>query len=228
MPSVDYVNNPNQRTPCVLVLDASGSMGDEFSGSLERIDALNEGIKALEISLKEDPTALSRVQLAIVSVGGPNDDAAVLMDWTDCINFEAFSLSAGGGTPLGEGLVLALDLIEEVKDNLKKTGISYTRPWIMVISDGAPTSPDDVWLEAVQACQKAQASNKVEIFSIAVKGANLKKLGEISTRPVIAIEGLKFRELFVWLTASLSAAAKSRPGDKINLPSTDPWRNVGV
>jgi len=26
----------------------------------------------------------------------------------------------------------------------------------------------------------------------------------------------------------LSAASRSRPGDKLELPSTDPWRNVGI
>ena len=228
MANVDYVNNPNQRTPCVLVLDASYSMGNQQKSGKKPIDALNDGLKSLEIELKKDPSALTRVQLCIICVGGPKSDASIMMDWTDVINFESFELSANGNTPLAEGLLLGLKTLEDAKSNLNMSGISYTRPWMMVMSDGEPTSSPSLWDKAITECQKAQTERKVEIFSIAVEGASLEKLGQISTRPVNTLDGLKFNELFVWLSKSLSAASKSRPGDKLNLPSTDTWRNVGI
>ena len=220
--AVDYENNPNQRTPCVLVLDASGSM------SGQPIDELNAGLVEFENSLKADPAALTRVQVAIICVGGPKDNASLLLDWTDCTNFKAFELVASGGTPLAEGILLAHEAIERGKQGLRAAGISYTRPWMFVISDGEPTSHDPLWQKAVQETIDAQKQRKVEVFPIAVQGANVQKMGQISHRPVISLEGLKFRELFVWLTGSLTAAAQSRPGDEVKLPSTDPWRNVGI
>jgi len=48
MHTVDYTSNPNQRTPCLLILDASGSMDTVGASGKSRIQALNEGIKALE------------------------------------------------------------------------------------------------------------------------------------------------------------------------------------
>ena len=54
------------------------------------------------------------------------------------------------------------------------------------------------------------------------------KIAEISAKPPLQLAGMKFKELFVWLSASLSAASRSRPGDKLELPSTDPWRHVGI
>jgi uncharacterized protein YegL len=39
---------------------------------------------------------------------------------------------------------------------------------------------------------------------------------------------MKFKELFVWLSDSLSAVTQSRPGEDITLPDTDPWRHVGL
>jgi uncharacterized protein YegL len=220
--TVDYENNPNQRTPCVLVLDASGSM------SGQPIDELNAGLVEFENSLKADPAALTRVQVSIICVGGPKNNASLLLDWTDCTNFKAFELVASGSTPLAEGILLAHETIERGKQGLRAAGISYTRPWMFVISDGEPTSPDPIWQKAVQETIDAQQQRKVEVFPIAVQGANVVKMRQISHRPPIALEGLKFRELFVWLTGSLSAAAQSRPGDEVNLPSTDPWRNVGI
>ncbi len=224
----DYVNNPNQRTPCILVLDASYSMHESKINGYVPIEELNKGIIELEHTLKDDPTALTHVQLAIISVGGHQNEASIVMQWTDVVNFEAFPLKAGYGTPLAEGLLIALHMIEQGKQELRSAGISYTRPWIFVISDGEPTSDETLWNQAIQECKTAQSENKVEVFSIAVEGANLDKLSQFSTRPVIQLSGVKFKELFVWLSSSLSAASKSQPGDRVELPSTDPWRDVGV
>ena len=226
--TVDYSGNPNQRTPCVLVLDASGSMGTPSSRGSTRINELNEGIKTLEQALKSDDAAISRVQLGIVSVGGPSNSAEILMDWTDVENFHAFPLTADGGTPLAAGIQLGLNMIDQVKTDLRNNGISYTRPWMMIITDGEPTDSSSDWASAVQQIQKAESDAKVEIFTIGVDGANLAVLSQLSTKPPAMLDGLKFRELFLWLSSSLSAASRSRPGDHLQLPSADPWRNVGI
>jgi uncharacterized protein YegL len=228
MNNIDYSGNANQRTPCILVLDSSGSMGTSSGFNRSRMDDLNDGIAALQSELQADDTALVRVQLAVVSVGGPSDDADIMLDWTDATDFQPFPMRADGGTPLGKGVQIALQMVEQAKINLRAAGVSYTRPWMMVISDGEPTDPSEVWTTAVAACRAAEAARRVEIFCIGVDGANLAKLGELSSKPPQMLSGTKFRELFVWLSASLSAASKSRPGDSIQLPASDPWRNVGI
>lgn len=226
MASIDYSGNPNQRTPCVLVLDASSSMSAATPSGRTRIEALNSGIKALEDALRDDDMALGRVQIAIVSVGGPSDDAEIMLDWTDANNFSAFPLQTGGSTPLAKGLQLALDLVEEGKENLKAAGVNYHRPWMMVITDGEPTDIDSEWNDAVKACRDAENAKKVEIFPIGVEGADISKLSEISSKSPIKLSGIKFKELFVWLSNSLGAVSRSRPGEDIEIPTTDPWRDV--
>lgn len=228
MRNIDYSGNPNQRTPCVLVLDASGSMNEATAGKKTRIDELNAGLVTLQSELSTDDTALVRVLLGIVSVGGRKNDADIMMDWTDASEFVAFPLKADGSTPLGKGLLLALQMVEQEKRELREAGISYTRPWIMVISDGEPTDPATEWEAAVQACRRSEQNKEVEIFAIGVAGANLSKLGEISSKPPVLLSVTKFKDLFIWLSASLSAASRSRPGEVLQLPSTDPWRNVGI
>lgn len=228
MNNVDYSGNPNQRTPCVLVLDASGSMSFQTSSGRTRMEELNAGIAALESELKADDTALVRVQLGIVIVGGPTNDAEILMDWTDAIQFSAFPLTADGATPLGKGVRIGLQMIEQGKQYLRASGVSYTRPWMMIISDGTPTDAPQDWAVAVAEAREAEARKQAEIFCIGVEGADLAKLGELGTKPPLTLSGMRFRELFVWLSASLSAASRSRPGDTLQLPSTDPWRNVGI
>lgn len=226
--STDYINNPNQRTPCVLVLDISGSMNERTQTGRTRVEELNLGLVALCEALHDDPTALIRVQLSVVTVGGPTGGAEIMMDWTDATDFRPFNLNASGGTPLGKGLRTALPLIEDAKRQLRNTNISYTRPWMIVISDGEPTDSSEEWKNATQECLKAEQENKVEIFSICVDSSIVPKMGEFTSRPPLTLSNMKFRELFVWLSASLSAASRSRPGENISLPSTDPWRNVGL
>jgi len=228
MGAIDYSGNPNQRTPCVLVLDASGSMAQTVSSGKTRMDELNAGIAALESALRQDDAALVRVQLAIVTVGGPTNDAEIMLDWTDATDFSAFPIRCDGATPLGKGVRLALNLAEQGKQNLRAAGISYTRPWVMIISDGEPTDDNDEWNAAVSETKAAEQTKKVEIFPIGVEGADLSKLKELSTKPPLMLSGMKFKELFVWLSSSLSAASRSRPGETLQLPSTDPWRNVGL
>ncbi len=60
IPYVEFADNANERTPCVLVLDCSGSMRGE------PIKQLNAGLKALEKELKDDIDASSRVQILII------------------------------------------------------------------------------------------------------------------------------------------------------------------
>lgn len=57
------------------------------NGDKRRIDMLNEGIEAFYHDLMKDETARNRVRLAIVIVGGVNDTAELMMDWTDAIDF---------------------------------------------------------------------------------------------------------------------------------------------
>jgi uncharacterized protein YegL len=127
---LEYEDNTSQRTPCVLVLDASGSM----SGA--SIEALNSGLKRREKELKEDVVARNRVPILAIRVGG---DAREMGDWADAANFVAPTLIADGGTPLGVGMDLALQKVAEEKRLLDGAGIPSTRPWIFMISDGYPT-----------------------------------------------------------------------------------------
>jgi len=226
---IDFaVENTNQRTPCILVLDASGSMDAEGFGGVTRINQLNSGLDALRDELLGDPTARSRVQIALVAVGGPAADAELIMNWTEAREFQPAPLRAAGTTPLGEGLIIALDAVEQLKIILKQHGISYTRPWMMVITDGESTDSESVWSEAVSRCKEAEYHRKVQIWPIAVEGANIHKLQEISNMPVKQLSGLRFPELFQWLSASLSAVTRSRPGDSLQLPSSDPWSSVKI
>lgn len=66
-------------------------------------------------------------------------------------------MEAEGMTCMGEGLSLALDLLEKRKTKYKATGVDYYQPILVVMSDGLPNGNRRVWdepgmdLDALQA-----------------------------------------------------------------------------
>lgn len=222
IPDVALIDNSEQRTPLVLVLDGSGSMAGE------PIAHLNQGLQLLEQELKGDAIAAKRVRVLIIRLGG-YDEASVVADWHDAMDFSAPTLEANGTTPAGQAVDLALASIEDEKLRFKQAGVAYTRPWLFLMSDGAPT---DEWEAAAERCRNAEAGNKVAVFPIAVgQGAAAETLAQFSSKGMAAVkrlDGLHFKELFLWLSASMKVVSHSTPGGTVQLPSTDTWSQAPV
>ena len=220
IPDVALVDNTEQRTPLVLVLDCSGSMAGASMAQL------NEGLRILERELKDDAIASKRVRLLLVKYGGM-DLAEVVGDWTDAMDFAAPLLEASGTTPTGQAVALALQRLEEEKQNFKAAGIAYTRPWMFLMSDGQPT---DDYRAVAEHCRQSEAANKVAVFPLAVgEGARSDVLGEFSAKGAAAVkklDGLKFQELFLWLSASMKVVSQARPGGQAQLPAADSWSSA--
>jgi uncharacterized protein YegL len=224
IPDITLVDNTSQRLPCVLVLDGSASMANSKADT-DPIRELNAGLKVLEEELKNDDVASQRVQLLVIRLGG-DDNVEVKLDWTDAMDFSAPTIEANGRTPLGSAVRLALQKLEEQKAEYKVHGVSYNRPWIFVITDGVPTDLD--WEAAAAECRQAEEDNRVTIFAIGTSDADFEALGKFSTRDPVRLQGLKFKELFVWLSRSASSASKEAPDGnvQIELPSDAGWGDI--
>lgn len=205
---VSFVDNPEPRCPCVLLLDVSGSM------SGQPITQLNAGLRQLQKELAGDALASKRVELAIVTFG----PVRVAQDFVTADRFVAPALQCEGSTPMGEAIHEALDLIKLRKQQYQANGVAYYRPWIFLITDGAPT---DEWHGAAAAVQAAEKSKALAFFPVGVDGADFDILRQISPRAPIRLRGLAFRELFQWLSNSLSGVSKSKVGEQLALPKPD-------
>jgi len=213
--SVEFATNPEPRCACVLLLDVSGSMAGR------PIAALNEGLRAFAADIGNDPLARQRVEVAVVTFGG--DGVHTVHEFATAGQFEPTTLSAGGGTPMGAAIVTALDLVEVRKAEYKANGIVYYRPWVFLITDGEPT---DDWQEAAARVRQSEEANGLAFFAVGVQGANIETLSSIAVRTPLQLHGLKFVELFVWLSQSQRAVSTSRPGDQTALPSVEGWAAV--
>lgn len=209
----DFASNPEPRCPCVLLLDVSGSMNGA------PLAELNAGLATFRDELSADPLAMKRVEVAIVTFG----PTKVETPFTNASVFFPPTLSAQGDTPMGAAIMQAIELVRDRKQEYRANGISYYRPWIFLITDGAPT---DGWQSAAGAVREGEAAKAFAFFPIGVRGANMEILQQISAREPLALEALKFRELFSWLSSSLRSVSRSTPGTEVKLESPRGWASV--
>ena len=205
---IQFAENPEPRCPCILLADVSTSMyGDP-------IRELNEGLAVFADELKKDQLASLRVEVAIITFGST---AEVEQDFITADQFEAPTLVANGTTMMSAGINLALDKIEERKQMYRDNGIDYYRPWLFLLTDGAPTEEQEVINAASIRLRQAESEKKVAAFSVGVEGADMDTLTEMSPRRPLMLKGLEFKNMFVWLSQSMSRVSGSRTDDEITL-----------
>ncbi len=167
--------------------------------------------------MQQDDLAALRVEVAIVSFG---TSVQVEQPFISAHEYSAQPLRTGGNTPLGEAINLVLDMVRQRKDTYKQMGVPYYRPWIFLITDGAPT---DEWRSAAQRVQAEEASKAVAFFAVGVQKADMKVLAQITTRQPLRLQGLNFRDMFVWLSQSLTSVSHSQVGEQVPLTAPTGW-----
>jgi len=199
--SAEFAENPEPRCPCVLLLDTSQSMAGE------PIAALQQGLHVFRDELLAVPLARKRVEVAVLTFG---TEVRVAQDFVTVDRFQPPILEAEGETPLCTAIVRALDLVEERKARYRTNGVPFFRPCLFLITDGMPQGDSlETTRQAVERLRAAEASRQAAFFAVGVEGANMNLLTRIAVRPPLKLEGLRFSDLFVWVSASTARAATS-------------------
>ena len=216
--SDDLMLNPEPRCPSVILLDVSGSMAGE------PIRQLAEGVDLYRDELGADSMASKRVEVAVVTFGG---GVQVAQPFCNADQFKPLALQANGDTPMGQAIITGLDLLESRKSEIRQGGVGLFRPWVFLITDGGPTDTDTpYWPQARARVQEGEKKSSFLFFAVGVKGANMDRLRELgSARPPITLDGLRFKDLFAWLSASQKMVSQSQPGDKLALPPVG-WGSI--
>ncbi|MEH2445900.1 MAG: VWA domain-containing protein [Nostoc sp.] len=205
----EFVENPENRCPVILLLDTSGSM------SGQPIQELNRGLAAFKEDVQKDSQASLSVEVAMIAFG---PIVKLIQDFVTIDEFTPPTLEVDGVTPMGAAIEYALDFLENRKQTYKDNGILYYRPWVFLITDGAPT---DSWNSAAQRLRQAEAQSRLSFFAVGVQGADMNILKQISPpeRPPVTLNGLNFRDMFVWLSASMKRVSSGKVGQAVALPT---------
>jgi uncharacterized protein YegL len=218
---------------CVFLLDTSGSMQTNNA-----IGKLNEGLREFKKQVMDNKTfsehTKSCIDVALISFGPDivlhTNTGATIRRGQDFDMASAFVpvrlmnppvLSAGGGTPLGEALDWALDIIGQQKKRYSTYGTPYFRPWVFCITDGEPNSGYQV---AAQRLKQMEEDAKVLGYCVGVEGFNKDTMASIfDTTRIFKLANLDFPGLFEFLSNSFehirnSGTAKGKVA--ANKPST--------
>ncbi len=215
--SVEFAENTEPRCPCLLLLDTSGAMRGK------PIDELNAGIRQLRDELFADDMAQKRVEVAIIGFG----PVQTLSEFQTPDVFQPPTLAASGDTPIGAAIEAGLNLLDQRKQTYRNNGVTYYRPWVFLITDGGPT---DYWQAAAERVKLGEASNHFSFFAVGVEGARMDILAQLTSREPLKLQELRFRDLFKWLSNSLTSVSKSQVGTQVPLENPagpNGWGSVG-
>lgn len=200
----DFAENPETRIPCVLALDVSASM----SGA--KVEELRKGLEVYRYELLADPIVAKRVEIAVITFGGK----VTVTDWATPDRFFPPVLQPDGNTPMGEAITQAVSMLKERKAAYRANGVMFYRPWIFLITDGEPTDSCD---NASVLIRTGESKREFSFFCVGVEDANMAKLSAISVREPLKLKGLRFADLFLWLSNSQQSVSQSQPGDEVAL-----------
>ena len=203
----DLLDNPTTRVPVCLCLDTSYSMCGN------PINELNEGIRIFLNAINNDEVAKYSAEIAIVTF---DSDARVIQDFATVDKINPPTLTANGLTSMNQGVNLALDILENRKKEYAKAGVDYYQPWLVLMTDGAPTESID---SAVNRALSLEEKKKLTQFLIGIGNADMNALSRFSNkRPPLKLKGLNFQGFFEWLSKSVSITSRSVPGQTASLP----------
>lgn len=219
-------NVGERHVPAVLLVDISSSMGNGA------IDELNKGLVEFGSALQNDPLALGRAEVCIISF---NSSVQTEVGFRPAVEYEAPTLGASGLTSMNEAIEAGLDALEARKADYRANGVKYYRPWLFLLTDGAPT---DTTREASAKARLQDYIKKSKVVYMPMgigPHADIAKLqsyypdGE-TVRPVLQASADQFREAFKWLSDSLSVVSRSDPkvATAVQTPPVPSCITVGI
>lgn len=235
----EFSNNTNARLPVLFLLDASSSMNGIVRGDhqqvlrqersdgidwnivtgdnlITRMDELNAGLQRFISDILADPLAKLAADVAVITFARTT---ATVKEFSPIRESDAelkITSSQENETLLGEAVELALAELDSRKRTYREHGVEYYQPWLVVMTDGVPTS--DRHRDLKERLKELAAQRKLSVFVFGIGRADLSELSCISPgRPPMQINDQKFTELFSWLSRSVRMVSMSMPGGGVSL-----------
>ncbi len=202
----EFVENPEPRCPCTLLVDVSLSMVKNGC-----VEAFNDHVHVLRNRLKEDYLASLRVEMSLVAFG---DDAEVVHDFSTIDNFHP-SLNVDGFTSkIGEGIRTTLNHIERRKRRYRSAGIMNYKPWVVMITDCDPIGESQEYLKS----ELKSANRDASFWVVGTPGSNTTHFQRIiPAENIIILNEPSFSKLFCELASAMSLVVRSSANSEVRL-----------
>ena len=196
------INASESHMALVFLLDTSGSMGGD------PIRDLNAGLNRFKADVCKDKQTRDILDVAIIEF---NSSHRVVEDFVPVEYMKEVNLVASGGTNMAPAIETALDMVNERSKFYRNSGSVPYKPWVILISDGAPT--DDI-SNAVKRIGDMEEYGKLSFRSLGVEGYDSKVLHRLSGNKVFKLNGTDFTSFFDWVTKSMRSVSQSSPHEK--------------
>jgi uncharacterized protein YegL len=198
------VNASESHMALVFLLDTSGSM------SGDPIRALNDGLNRFKEEVSKDKQTRDILDVAIIEF---NSNHRVVQEFVPIEYMDHVNLDVIGSTKMSPAIREALKMVDDRSRFYRRSGAEPYKPWIILISDGAPDSDDDITIVAKE-IKAMEEAGKVSFRSLGVEGYDPKTLHTLSGLKVMKLEGTDFSSFFDWVNKSMRSVSQSSPGEK--------------
>ena len=167
----------------------------------------------------EDEMARTCADIAVVTF---NSAVETTSEFSPATSFQPPVLQASGFTAMNEAIGVGLETVEDRISVDKAVGINYYRPWFVLLTDGEPTD-SELEESAKNAIRTAISNEKIVFFPVAIGSeANVENLRsyypeDADKKLVLSASSTNFKELFVWLSRSISKVTGSDPAVSTNV-----------
>jgi uncharacterized protein YegL len=186
----------------VLVLDISGSMMGL------KIEEVMTGLETFYSMVSSDDALRERLEVMIITF---NDSAKIIQPFLPGERLRPVGLSAGGGTNYCMPIFTAMDEADKRARIQYNAGAVPYKPWLMLISDGAPNDPPEELAVLAQEIHEWEARGKGRFFSLGVEGSDFRTFHSFSDK-VMRLKGHDFRSFFTWLYQSFRVQSQTPLG----------------
>ena len=224
----ELLENGGPFLPVCLCLDTSGSMGRQEGGTdpnsgkaltrlgPTRLELLQKGVEAFYDAVYSDEMTRYTVEVAIVTF---SDGVRKVKDFSrlermrrnrdkrleGCGMLDCPELRVGGQqTRMGDGVNLALDLLEQCKRDYVKRGVDYFQPWLVLISDGGDTGSPHAFERARGRIAELVSEKRLAVYPMAIGSqARIDVLNKLSpVQQALSLESISMPGVFRWLAKS--------------------------
>ena len=203
------INPSEHHMALAFLLDTSGSMGFAQGGTAP-ITALNEGLNRFKAEVCQSPQTRDILDVAIVEF---NSNFRVVQEFVPVEYMEEVNLGVAGTTKMTPAIRKVLEMVNERSRFYRRSGTEPYKPWVILISDGAPDPDDDITIVARE-IREMEVAGKVSFRSLGVQGYDPKTLHTLCDGKVLKLEGTDFTSFFDWVNKSMRSVSQSSPGEK--------------
>ncbi|MFJ3308178.1 hypothetical protein ACIPSA_34840 [Streptomyces sp. NPDC086549] len=228
----------DERQPVVLLLDTSASMGRP-AGS-PRIDELNDALTRWFDGVRAEPRLRARVEVCLITFDSrvrvfdpgagrlvPVEEATAGRLFVPVDEMRPPRLDASGLTRMTEAVEAALELARQRYRALQDQRVQVRRPFLWVLTDGAPSDGDGRPLDAQALAGTAGRVRRGEergecVFqAIGVRGADLKMLQVLAPKAALMLENLDFGQILDLLFQSSDRIGAVQDPDDVHRQLAD-------